>query len=157
MTDPDSPRTSPFQEFFRTEAAAGALLVACAFASLAAANSPWADTVHHLWATPVVIAAGEHGVSLTADQWINDGLMAVFFLLVGLEIKREMLAGEVASPRQAALPVAAAIGGMVVPASIYLFISGGLEPRGWAIPMATDIAFALGTLALVAPPPRRVD
>ena len=144
--------TSPFQEFFRTEAAGGALLVACACAALVVANSAWADAYHRLLATTIAIAAGGHALSLTVHQWINDGLMAVFFLLVGLEIKREALAGELASPRQAALPIAAAIGGMVVPASIYFLANGGgMESRGWAIPMATDIAFALGVLALVAP------
>jgi NhaA family Na+:H+ antiporter len=148
----ESHSTSPFQEFFRTEAAAGSLLVVCACAALVVANSAWADGYHRLWATPVVIAGGGHALSLTLHQWINDGLMAVFFLLVGLEIKREALAGELASPRQAALPIAAAIGGMMVPASIYFLTNGGgMEARGWAIPMATDIAFALGTLALVAP------
>jgi NhaA family Na+:H+ antiporter len=148
----ESAPTSTFQEFFRTEAATGALLVFCACAALVAANSVWADAYHRLWATPRAIAGGGHTLSLTLHQWINDGLMAVFFLLVGLEIKREALAGELASPRQAALPIVGAIGGMMVPASIYLLTTGGgLEARGWAIPMATDIAFALGTLALVAP------
>ena len=148
----DAGPSSPFQEFFQTEAAAGVLLVVCAGAALGAANSPWADAWHHLWNTPIVLAAGAHAVSLTLHQWINDGLMAVFFLLVGLEIKREVLAGELSSPRQAALPIAGAIGGMVVPASIYFLVTaGGGEVRGWAIPMATDIAFALGTLAIVAP------
>ena len=148
----DSPPPSPFQEFFGTEAAAGALLVVCAGVALVVANSGWADAYHRLWATPVGAAVGGHTLSLTLHQWINDGLMAAFFLLVGLEIKREALAGELASPRQAALPIAAAIGGMVVPATIYFLVSdGGLEARGWAIPMATDIAFALGALALVAP------
>lgn len=150
---PEAPApTSPFQEFFRTEAVAGALLVACAVAALVAANSAWADTYHRLWATPLTIAGGGRTLSLTLHQWINDGLMAVFFLLVGLEIKREALAGELASPRRAVLPIAGAIGGMVVPASIYFLTNGGgMEARGWAIPMATDIAFALGALALVAP------
>jgi Na+:H+ antiporter, NhaA family len=148
----DSRSTNPFQEFFRTEAAGGALLVACACAALVVANSGWADAYHRLLATTVVIAVGGHGPSLTVHQWINDGIMAIFFLLVGLEIKREALAGELASPRQAALPIAAAIGGMVVPASIYFLTNGGgIESRGWAIPMATDIAFALGVLALVVP------
>jgi NhaA family Na+:H+ antiporter len=143
---------SPFQEFFRTEAGTGALLLTCACVALGAANSRWADAVHGLWATPLVISAGSHALSMTLHQWINDGLMATFFLLVGLEIKREVLAGELASPRQAALPIAGAIGGMLLPASIYLLANGGgIEARGWAIPMATDIAFALGTLALVAP------
>src|SRR5215217_4345746 len=106
---------SPFQEFFRTEAAAGALLVACACVALGAANSRWAEAYQRLWLTPIVIGAGEEVFSLTLHQWINDGLMSVFFLLVGLEIKREALAGELASLRQAALPVAGAIGGMAVP------------------------------------------
>jgi len=148
----ESQPTSPFQEFFRTEAAAGALLVMCACAALVIANSEWADAYRGLWATPVAIAWGGHTLSLTLHQWINDGLMAVFFLLVGLEIKREALAGELASPRQAALPIAAAFGGMMVPAFIYLLANGGgVEARGWAIPTATDIAFALGVLGLAAP------
>ena len=131
----DSSASSPFQEFFRTEAAAGALLVACACAALVVANSPWADAYHRLWATPIAVASGGHGLSLTLHQWINDGLMAVFFLLVGLEIKREALAGELASPRQAALPIAAAIGGMIVPASIYsLTNGGGMAARGGRFP-----------------------
>jgi NhaA family Na+:H+ antiporter len=144
--------SSPFEEFFQNEAAGGALLVVCACAALVVANSPWADPYHRLLATRVAVTPGGHELSLTVHQWINDGLMAVFFLLVGLEIKREMLAGELASPRQAALPIAAAIGGMVAPAIIYSWThGGGLESRGWAIPMATDIAFALGVLSLVAP------
>ena len=144
--------TISFQEFVRTEAAGGALLVACACAALVVANSAWADAYQHLLAATIAIGAGEHALSLTIHQWINDALMAVFFLLVGLEIKREALAGELASPRQAALPIAAAVGGMAVPAFIYFLSNGGgIASRGWAIPMATDIAFALGVLALVAP------
>jgi Na+:H+ antiporter, NhaA family len=143
---------SPFQEFFRTEAATGVLLFASACAALVAANSPWAGGYHHLWETPIAVAAGTHQLSLTLHQWINDGLMAVFFLLVGLELKREMLAGELASPRQAALPIAAALGGLTIPAIIYVLANaGGPGARGWAVPMATDIAFALGALSLAAP------
>src|SRR5436190_19678054 len=112
--------TSLFQEFFRTEAAAGALVVICACAAVIVANSGWADAYRRLWATPIGITGGGHALSLTLHEWINDGLMAVFFLFVGLEIKREALAGELASPREAALPIAAAIGGMMVPAFIYL-------------------------------------
>lgn len=152
MKPSTSRSTTPFQEFFRTEAAGGAILVCCACAALVVANSGWAEPYHRLLATPIAVAAGGHGLSLTVHQWINDALMAVFFLLVGLEIKREALAGELASPRQAALPIVAAIGGMVVPASIYLLTNGGgVAARGWAIPVATDIAFALGVLSLVAP------
>jgi NhaA family Na+:H+ antiporter len=141
-----------FQQFFKTQAGSGALLVVCACAALVAANSRWAEVYHGLWATTVTVAAGGHALSLTLHQSINDGLMAIFFLLVGLEIKREALAGELSSPRQAALPIAGAIGGMAIPATIYVLTSGtGAAARGWAIPMATDIAFALGALALVAP------
>ena len=148
--EPDS--TSPFQEFFHTEAATGALLVLCACVALILANSAWADGYHRLWATPVVISVAGHTVSLTLHQGINDGMMALFFLLVGLEIKREVLVGELSTPRQAALPIAGAIGGMLLPAAVYSLASGGgVAARGWAIPMATDIAFALGILALVAP------
>src|SRR3954466_1525300 len=95
--------TNPFQEFFRTEAATGALLILCACAALLLANSPWADGYHRAWATALAISVGGYTLSLTLHQWINDGLMTAFFLLVGLEIKREALAGELASPRQAAL------------------------------------------------------
>lgn len=126
--------------------------MACACVAMVVANSGWSDGYHQLLGTTLGISGGGHGLSLTFHQWINDGLMAVFFLLVGLEIKREVLAGELATPRSAALPIAAAIGGMIVPASIYLLANdGGTASRGWAIPMATDIAFALGVLALVAP------
>ncbi len=104
------------------------MLVACACGALIVANSAWADAYHRLLATTIAIAAGGHELSLTVHQWINDGFMAVFFLLVGLEIKREAIAGELASPRQAALPIAAAIGGMVVPALIYLLTSSGGVP-----------------------------
>ena len=143
---------NPFQEFFRTEAAGGALLVACACAALVVANSKWADAYHRLLSLTITIGPRDHALALTVHQWINDAFMAVFFLLVGLEVKREALAGELASPRHAALPIAGAIGGMVVPAFIYVLTNGGgAAARGWAIPMATDIAFALGVLALVAP------
>ena len=144
--------TRLFLEFFNTEAAGGALLVVCAGAALIIANSGWADAYHALWTTPIGLTVGSHGVTLTLHQWINDALMATFFLLVGLEIKREVIAGELAAPRQAALPIAAAIGGMVVPALFYVMTNGGgMAARGWAIPMATDIAFALGALSIIAP------
>ena len=91
---------SPFQEFFWTEAGTGPLLVFCAAAALGIANSPWGGTYHRVWAMPIAVVSGEHALSLTLHQWINDGLMAVFFLLVGLEIKREVLAGDLASPRR---------------------------------------------------------
>jgi NhaA family Na+:H+ antiporter len=147
-----APPSGFFQQFFKTEAAGGLLLLASAGAAMVAANSPWADAYHGLWATTVTIGAAGHDLSLTVHQWINDGLMALFFLLVGLEVKRETLAGELSTPRQAALPIAAAVGGMVVPMLIYLLVSGGgIAQRGWAIAMATDIAFALGALAMVAP------
>lgn len=147
-----SDTTRQFQEFSQTEAAGGALLVACACVAVVAANSGWAADYQRLLGTAIGISAGTHQLSLTAQQWINDGLMAIFFLLVGLEIKREVLVGELASPLRAALPVAGAIGGMIVPASIYFAATGQApESRGWAIPMATDIAFALGVLAIAAP------
>lgn len=143
---------SLFQRFFRTEALGGLVLLIFALIALVWANSPWAPFYNHLWEIPLSIGSGRYSLTLTLHQWINDGLMALFFLLVGLEIKRELLAGELASPRKAALPIAAAIGGMVVPALLYLcFNSTRPGLHGWGIPMATDIAFALGALALIAP------
>ena len=148
----DAPSGRSFQEFFRTEAAGGALLVACACLALVLANSGLSDSYHQFWDAPLSIAVGARPMTMSLHAWINDGLMAVFFLLVGLEIKREALAGELSSGPQAALPIAGAIGGMLVPALIYAGINGGgPAAHGWAIPMATDIAFALGVLSLVAP------
>src|SRR5215472_4634846 len=141
-----------FQRFFRTETLGGLVLLAFGLAALAIANSPLAEAYNRLWEIPLTFGIVRHELSLTLHECINDGLMAVFFLLVGLEIKRELLVGELSSARQAALPIACAIGGMVVPAGIYLMFNfGGMGAHGWGIPMATDIAFALGALNLIAP------
>ena len=141
-----------FQRFFRTETVGGLILLLFGFAALALANSPFAEAYQHFWDTSLTVGIVDHSLSLTLHQWINDGLMAVFFLLVGLEIKRELLGGELSSPKQAALPIACAIGGMIVPAGFYwMFNMTGPGASGWGIPMATDIAFALGALALIAP------
>ncbi len=143
---------SPFARFFRLESAGGIVLITCALIAVGWANSPWADAYHHLWETKLGFTLGPWTVSHTLHHWINDGLMAVFFFLVGLEIKREALIGELASLRRAALPGAAALGGMVIPALLYAMLNAGGEgAAGWGIPMATDIAFALGVLALMGP------
>jgi len=142
----------PFQRFARTESSGGIVLLACTALALGWANSPWAESYHRLWETSFTIGFPGRGLTLSLHHWINDGLMAVFFFLVGLEIKREMLVGELASPRQAALPIAGALGGMLVPAGIYAVLNiGGPGAPGWGIPMATDIAFALGVVALLGP------
>ena len=141
-----------FQRFFRTETLGGLVLLGFGLAALAIANSQFSEAYNHLWEIPLTVGIPPHELSMSLHEWINDGLMAVFFLLVGLEIKRELLAGELSSVRQAALPIACAIGGMVVPALIYLvFNFRGMGAHGWGIPMATDIAFALGALNLIAP------
>jgi NhaA family Na+:H+ antiporter len=140
----------PFQRFFELEAASGLLLLAFAVAALVWANSPLAAGYFRLWQIPVTVDAGGIGISKPLLLWINDGLMAVFFFLVGLEIKREVTVGELSEPKNAALSVAAALGGMLVPAGIYAALNaGGSGAAGWGIPMATDIAFALGVLALL--------
>jgi NhaA family Na+:H+ antiporter len=142
----------PFQRFAGSEAASGLVLLVSAGCALAWANSPLEPVYQSIFHRSLPIGWGALRLDLTVQQWINDGLMAFFFLLVGLEIKREMLAGELASPRKAALPVAAAIGGMVAPALLYATLNGGsIGARGWGIPMATDIAFALGIAALLGP------
>jgi Na+:H+ antiporter, NhaA family len=142
----------PFQQFARTESSGGIVLLVCTAAALAWANSPWAESYHRLWETPLTVGTPGRALTLTLHHWINDGLMAVFFFLVGLEIKREMLVGELASVRLAALPIAGAAGGMLVPAVIYAALNArGAGSPGWGIPMATDIAFALGVLALLGP------
>lgn len=140
----------PFQRFFSTASAGGLVLLACTAIALVWANSPWADAYHQLWETPVTVGAPGFGLTMSLHHWVNDGLMALFFFLVGLEIKREVLVGELATRRTATLPVAAALGGMIVPALLYTAVSaGGPGARGWGVPMATDIAFALGILALL--------
>lgn len=140
----------PFQEFAQWEASGGVVLLACAVAALAWANSPWAGAYAQFWNTKLMIGFGGAALDRPLAWWINDGLMAVFFFVVGLEIKRELLVGELASPRKAALPLLAALGGMAVPAALYaVFNAGHPGARGWGIPMATDIAFALGVLALL--------
>ncbi len=150
----------PFRRFFAIESAGGLVLLFNAALALAWANSPFADSYHHLWETEIVVGAGSFAVRATLHHLINDGLMAVFFFLVGLEIKREVLAGELSTLRSAALPMAGALGGMLVPAALYALINArGPGAAGWGIPMATDIAFALGVLALFGrgiPPGLRV-
>jgi Na+:H+ antiporter, NhaA family len=131
------------------EAASGILLLASTIAALAWANSPWAESYHAIWNTPLSVAFGRFALTETNHEWVNDGLMAVFFFVVGLEIKREVLIGELSSLRQAAFPLIAALGGAIVPAILYLLIVHGDAQKGWAIPMATDIAFVLGVLAIL--------
>lgn len=150
----------PFQEFFKVEASSGIVLMAATVVALILANSRWSAAYFEVLETQIAIVVGNFELSLDLLHWINDGLMAVFFFFVGLEIKREILVGELSSPRKAALPIAAAVGGMLAPAIIYTAINrGGPGEAGWGIPMATDIAFALGVLALLgsrAPTPLKV-
>jgi NhaA family Na+:H+ antiporter len=141
---------APFQRFTQAEAAGGLVLLFNAILALAWANSPWGESYHHLWETKLTIGVPGFGLTESLHHWINDGLMAVFFFVVGLEIKREILVGELASVRQAALPLFAAVGGMIVPALVFTsFTLGTPDVRGWGVPMATDIAFALGIAALL--------
>jgi NhaA family Na+:H+ antiporter len=142
---------SPLRDFVRTEASGGVVLVAATLAALVWANSPLQDSYRDLWTTVFTVGFPEHHLSLTLRDWVNDGLMAVFFFVVGLEIKRELVEGELREPRKAALPAIAALGGMVVPALLYLaFTAGGTGDKGWGIPMATDIAIAIGVLSLLS-------
>ena len=145
-----APLVRPLQAFLAAESAGGILLLAAAVAALAWANSPWAHGYHAFWHAELSVGVGRFTHAMSLEHWVNDGLMVLFFLLVGLEIKREVLIGELASLRQASLPIAAAVGGMVVPALVfYLLNRGGPGAGGWGVPMATDIAFAVGVLALV--------
>lgn len=139
---------APLRDFLHTEAAGGALLVLAAIAALVWANSPWSGAYRALWDSEAGIRIAGHELTLDLRHWVNDGLMALFFLVVGLEIKREVTSGHLAGRRAATLPVAAAIGGMVVPALLYLAIAGRTAANGWGVPMATDIALAVGVMAL---------
>lgn len=140
----------PFQAFAQAEASGGIVLLLAAVAALVWANSPWGASYTALWHTALSFRLGDWHLTKPLEAWINEGLMALFFFVVGLEIKREVLGGELASVKRAMLPIAAALGGMLVPAGLYLaFNAGGPGAAGWGIPMATDIAFALGVLALL--------
>jgi NhaA family Na+:H+ antiporter len=141
---------SPLDDFIHRQTTSGVLLMLCAIAALYIANSQWSEAYHHLLEMPFTIGVPGFELSKSLHHWINDGLMAIFFFVIGLELKREILVGELADPKQAILPIVAAVGGMLVPVLIYISINPeGHTLDGWGIPMATDIAFALGTLALL--------
>jgi len=142
--------TDPMTRFLHVEATSGILLLICTAIALILANSAAGDWYQEIWKIRVGFSWGEFSMIHSIQHWINDGLMAIFFFVVGLEVKREMVIGELRDPKRAALPVAAAIGGMVIPAGVYLLMQGGgAAARGWGIPMATDIAFVVGCLAVL--------
>jgi Na+:H+ antiporter, NhaA family len=146
-----APLLQPAQAFLSAEAAGGIVLMIFAVAALVWVNSPWGDSYHSFWNAKLSVSFAGHALAMSLEHWVNDGLMVIFFLLVGLEIKRELLIGELATLRRAALPIAAAVGGMAVPALLYFAVNaGGPGAAGWGVPMATDIAFAVGVLALVS-------
>jgi NhaA family Na+:H+ antiporter len=139
----------PFRIFARHKASGALVLLAATALAVAWANTPWGEAYLDLLATPLTVGVGSWAVAKPLLLWINDGLMGIFFFVIGLELKRELVAGQLSVPRRALLPIAGALGGMVVPAAIYMALNGGdVGRRGWGVPMATDIAFALGILAL---------
>ena len=141
-----------FQRFFAIEAASTILLLVATAVALAWANSPWHASYERLWSTRAGLRLGEQSLELTLLHWVNDGLMAVFFFVVGMEIKHEVVRGELSTRERALLPVFGALGGMLAPACLYLlFHAGGPAAAGWGIPMATDIAFAVAALAVLGP------
>ena len=136
----------PVQEFIHIQGISSVVLLGAAIAALVWANSPWRDSYHHVWELELTLST----IQLPVHAWINDALMAIFFFLVGMEIKHEIVHGELSDPRKAALPIVGALGGMVVPALIFVAVNlGGPGQRGWGVPMATDIAFSLGVLGMV--------
>jgi NhaA family Na+:H+ antiporter len=140
----------PLERFLHIEAASGILLVLIAALSLAWANSAWRESYYALWHTPIAVRIGSFGFERSLEWFVNDGLMVVFFFVVGMEIRREVHAGELSEWRRAALPAAAALGGMLAPAALYILVAGAPQLRsGWGVPMATDIAFAVGILTLL--------
>ncbi|HVE18672.1 MAG TPA: Na+/H+ antiporter NhaA, partial [Ilumatobacteraceae bacterium] len=150
---------SPLRDFLRTETAGGTLLVLAAVVAMAWSNSPCSTSYERFWTRTFSFGVDNHTVDLVLRQCVNEGLITIFFFVVGLEIKRELVEGRLASRRAAFLPVAAAVGGMVLPALIYLSIAGRTAPRGLAIVVATDIALAVGVVSIVGtrvPPALRV-
>jgi len=142
--------TAPLRRLLSSQSASGLVLILCAVTAFGWANSPWADAYFGMQHLHTALVVGDFHLELSLAHFVNDALMAIFFFVVGLEIKREFLVGELAGLRRAALPIAGALGGMVAPALIFVAINFG-EPtiRGWGVPMATDIAFAVGVLALI--------
>jgi len=149
--DPIDRLLRPVERFMQVQASGGILLLAAAVVAMVWANSPWRDAYHDLWHHTLAIRVDRFELARTLHHWINDGLMAMFFFVVGLELKREVVGGQLSHPSQAILPVAAGVGGMLVPAAIYAAFNGGdvQAANGWGIPMATDIAFAVGVIALL--------
>ena len=143
------PAVPPWQRFLHVESAGGLALLAATCTALVLGNSPAAHAVHDFWMTPIGIEVGAFRLHLSLEDWINDGFMTIFFFVIGLEVKRELVLGELRDPQRAFLPIAAAIGGMVVPAGIYLLFHGKSGESGWGIPMATDIAFVVGCMAIL--------
>ncbi|WP_105264729.1 Na+/H+ antiporter NhaA [Pseudoalteromonas sp. T1lg76] len=142
--------TNPFARFLRIESAGGAILLFFTVAALIVSNSPWADSFEHVWETQIGLQLGSFEFARSLREWINDGLMTLFFFLVALELKRELVLGELSKPRMAALSIVAALGGMIVPAAIYLALQSGQPGQhGWGTVMATDTAFVIGCLALL--------
>ncbi len=140
----------PMKQFISNSTTSGIILFSSALVAMILSNSPWSHQFHHIWEIEFSVGFNGYQLSKSLHHWINDGLMAVFFFVVGLELKREILAGELREVKKAMLPIGAAIGGMLVPALIYfVFNPAGATTDGWGIPMATDIAFALGVLYLL--------
>ncbi len=150
IQDPLDRIRQPFKRFLHIESSGGILLIVATVLALIVANSEWGNYYETFFKQELRIGTENFYLSESMLHWINDGLMAIFFFLVGLEIKRELLVGELSSPKKAALPIIAAVGGMLIPALIFVFTMGdGLGKEGWGIPMATDIAFSLGILSLL--------
>ncbi|HEY4900476.1 MAG TPA: Na+/H+ antiporter NhaA, partial [Terriglobales bacterium] len=136
----------PIQEFIHIQGMSSILLLGAAVAALIWANSPWHDSYHHVWELQLTLST----IQLPVHAWINDALMAIFFFLVGMEIKHEIVHGELSDIRKAALPIVGALGGMILPALLFVAVNyGGPGQHGWGVPMATDIAFSLGVLGMV--------
>ncbi|MCA9132020.1 MAG: Na+/H+ antiporter NhaA [Planctomycetales bacterium] len=154
--DPDQPPqkidriVESLRRFLHIEAASGVVLMVCTCIAITAANSPWADAYLNFWKIELGISFGDYEFRHSLKHWINDGLMAIFFFVIGLEVKREIVLGDLSNLRKASLPIAAALGGMIVPAAVYLLFHWGQPTmRGWGVPMATDIAFVVGCMALI--------
>lgn len=152
MTGPNASSRRSLISFLRTEVGGASLLLIATIIALVWANSTWSASYGDLWSTDLKIGVGSFAIEEDLGHWVNDGLMALFFFVVGLEVRRELVFGDLRNPRVAAVPALAALGGMVVPAALYMaFNAGGPGAHGWGIVMATDIAFVLGAMALLGP------